>query len=107
MSYEFTLGRSPRMSYHICSLLQHDYFVNVLGYLESKPIKEITESSNVSIHKMSQVKTLNLSGIFLYCWKTFWIFCTLSWALFKCLILNKSDVLICQNPPAVPALIVS
>lgn len=95
------------MSYHVTSLLEHNYYVNIVGYLESAPIKEIRDSSEVCFETLSQVVSLNLSGLLLYCWKTFWIFCTLSWALFKCLILRKSHVLICQNPPAVPALIVS
>lgn len=101
------LGRSPRMSYHAMSLLEHNYCVNIVGYLESTPIKEITNSSDVSIETLRYIPLLNLSGILLYAWKTFWTLCTLSWALFKCLILRKSHILICQNPPAVPALIVS
>uniref|UniRef100_A0A336M763 Beta-1,4-mannosyltransferase n=1 Tax=Culicoides sonorensis TaxID=179676 RepID=A0A336M763_CULSO len=41
------IGRSPRMNYHVMSLLEHDYYVNIVGYLESSPIKEIAQSSKV------------------------------------------------------------
>lgn len=95
------------MSYHVTSLLEHNYCVNIVGYLESTPIKEIMNSPDVNIEILSQVALLNLSGILLYFWKTLWVFCTLFVVLFKCLIWRKSHVLICQNPPGVPALIVS
>lgn len=100
-------GRSPRMSYHVTSLLEHKFYVNVVGYLESTPINEIMISPDVNIEKLKQVPVLNVSWILLYIWKAFWTFTILSWTIFKCLVLRKSHLLICQNPPGVPALLVS
>ena len=35
------VGRSPRMQYHVLSLLNRGYMVNFLGYAEASVIKEI------------------------------------------------------------------
>ncbi|XP_063696626.1 chitobiosyldiphosphodolichol beta-mannosyltransferase isoform X2 [Culicoides brevitarsis] len=100
------IGRSPRMSYHVSSLLEHEFYVNIVGYLDSTPINEIINNSEVNIEKLRPVPETSLSPVFTYVWKTFWMFITLSCSLFKCVVLRKSHILICQNPPGVPALLV-
>lgn len=94
------------MSYHALSLLQHDYKVNIIGYLENEPISEIASNPNVNFEALMPPPSLAIPNILMYLWKTVWVSFTLWWALFRCLILQKSNILICQNPPAVPALIV-
>lgn len=95
------IGRSPRMQYHCCSLLKHGYKVNIVGYVESTPIAEISGNENVHVEGLAPCPSQN------YIVKTLWVACTLWWILFRLLILKKSHILLYQNPPAVPGILIA
>lgn len=95
------IGRSPRMQYHCCSLLKNGYNVNIVGYLESPTISDISNNSKASIINLKPSPIKN------YFIKTFWIFITLCISLFRLVVVNKSHVMIFQNPPAIPGILVA
>lgn len=97
------IGRSPRMQYHIKSLIQHNYIVDVIGYVESTPLSEITRDPNTRIHNLAPFPDLNLPSILKYIFKTIWQFLTLLIALFS---VRRPQLVLCQNPPAIPCLLV-
>lgn len=98
------IGHSPRMQYHVKSLLQHNYLVDLIGYVESEPIKElITTDTSIIIHKLSQPPELKCPRIIKYAFKFLWQSLLLLLALFK---IRRPNYLLIQNPPAVPALLV-
>lgn len=101
------IGRSPRMQYHCHSLLQHGYKVNVIGYLETLPIDELNTNSDFKIVPLKPPPDINLPSVPKYLFKCLWIALTLFVALIKCVVLTKSNILLYQNPPAVPGLIVA
>lgn len=97
------IGRSPRMQYHVKSLIENNFTVDLIGYAESAPIKEIQQSSQVKIHNLTPFPNLNLPNIVNYIFKTFWQILSLSIALFN---VRRSKCVLCQNPPAIPVLFV-
>lgn len=97
------IGRSPRMQYHVKSLMQHNYNVDLIGYIESAPLKEITQDPNTKIHNLSPFPDLNLPSILKYAFKTVWQFLTLLVALFS---VRRPQYVFFQNPPAIPTLVV-
>lgn len=97
------IGRSPRMQYHCKSLLQHNYNVDVIGYVETAPLKDVVRDPNCKIHPLTPFPDLNLPRILKYAFKTMWQFLTLLMALFS---VRRPAYLFCQNPPAIPTLIV-
>lgn len=91
------VGRSPRMQYHALSLAKEGFDVDVVGYSGSEPIPELREQRNVHFSYMSP------SPVAFLPFRVLWQFCTLLAALF---FKPKSDFVLLQNPPAVPAMIV-
>lgn len=101
------IGRSPRMLYHSHSLLQQGYKINIVGYLETVPIEELTSNSNFNVVPLRAPPDINLPSVLKYLFKCLWIAITLWWVLLKCIVFKKSDILLYQNPPAVPGLVVA
>uniref|UniRef100_U5ER04 Chitobiosyldiphosphodolichol beta-mannosyltransferase n=1 Tax=Corethrella appendiculata TaxID=1370023 RepID=U5ER04_9DIPT len=97
------IGRSPRMQYHVKSLLENNYTVDLVGTLESKPLAEISSNPNVRIHQMNQFPDSNLPTTLKYIFKAIWQTLSLWIALFS---IRRSKFILCQNPPAVPTIIV-
>lgn len=97
------VGRSPRMQYHVKSLMQHNYNVDVIGYLDTPPLKEITRDPNNKLHNLAPFPDLNLPNSIKYVFKTFWQILTLLIALFS---IRRPQYVLCQNPPAIPTLFV-
>ncbi|KAK3921419.1 Chitobiosyldiphosphodolichol beta-mannosyltransferase [Frankliniella fusca] len=95
------VGRSPRMQYHALSLAKEGFDVDIVGYGGSEPIPELRERHDVHFIYMSPCPDIR-SAMFLP-FKVLWQFCTLLAALFW---KKKSDFVLLQNPPAVPAMIV-
>jgi len=49
------IGRSPRMQYHAQSLLEENYHVDVIGYLETRPLEALTQHPCCRIHALTAV----------------------------------------------------
>lgn len=97
------IGRSPRMQYHTKSLLEHGYTVDIVGYLETDPLRQLLTDPNAKIHSLAPFPATNLPRILRYLFKTVWALLTLLAAL---LYVRRPRYVLVQNPPAIPALLV-
>lgn len=97
------IGRSPRMQYHVRSLLHHKFNVDLIGYLDTPPLDEIKQDPRVHTHKLSQFPELNLPNLLKYIFKSLWQMLSLFIALFS---IRRPNVILCQNPPGIPTLFV-
>lgn len=98
------IGRSPRMQYHVKSLSETRYFVDLIGYVETKPLDDLKNNSNVRIHPLTPFPDLNLPTMIKYIFKTMWQALTLMIALIS--IGRHWKFILCQNPPAIPTMII-
>lgn len=97
------IGRSPRMQYHVQSLVKDNYNVDLIGYLETQPLEEISSNSRIKIHPMKTFPEYNLPNTLKYIFKTLWQTLGLLIALFS---IRRANFLLCQNPPGIPTLFV-
>lgn len=97
------IGRSPRMQYHASSLLENNFNVDLIGYVESSPMAKLQAHPNAHIHPLSAFPESNLPTFLKYLFKTMWQMLTLLVALFS---VRRPQFVLCQNPPAIPALFV-
>lgn len=97
------IGRSPRMQYHVHSLLKHKFNVDLIGYGDTAPMQEITQDPRVHIQKLNPFPELNLPNVLKYIFKSLWQMLSLFIALFS---IRRADVILCQNPPGIPTLFV-
>lgn len=95
------IGRSPRMQNHCKSLADNGYNVEVFGYLESKPNQEILEDERILIQKLTQFPEIALPRLLKYIFKIFWSILSLLIAFNRA---RSADLVILQNPPGIPAL---
>lgn len=96
------IGRSPRMQYHSLSLAEMGHKVDIIGYGETEPLDSIKNAPLLYYHYLMPYP--NIPQRYLnYLVKTIWQALNL---LFLLAIARKPDVLIVQNPPAIPALII-
>ncbi|XP_050514719.1 chitobiosyldiphosphodolichol beta-mannosyltransferase [Diabrotica virgifera virgifera] len=96
------IGRSPRMQYHSLSLAEAGHTVDIIGYGETEPMEEIKKSPSVFYHYLLSPPTLP-HKLLNYVLKTIWQTLNL---LFLLIVTRKPDILIVQNPPAIPSLLV-
>lgn len=97
------IGRSPRMQYHVKSLLKHEFNVDIIGYGDTKPIAEINQNSRCNIQQLVAFPELNLPNLLKYLFKSIWQMLSLFVALFS---IRRPDTILCQNPPGIPTLFV-
>ncbi|XP_068155390.1 chitobiosyldiphosphodolichol beta-mannosyltransferase [Drosophila tropicalis] len=98
------IGRSPRMQYHAQSLLEDNYNVDIISYLESRPLDSLTQAqSQCQIHELSSVPVTNLTPKLKLLFKAFWQTLSLLMALIS---IRRPQFLLVQNPPGIPTLIV-
>lgn len=95
------IGRSPRMQYHIQSLIEEEFDVEVIGYVDTQPTDLIKK--HTTIRKLSPMPELNFPAALNYVFKTLWQTLSLLIALFS---ISKPSFVLCQNPPAIPTLFV-
>lgn len=103
------IGHSPRMQNHAVSLLEEGYQLDIVCYMESRPLNSICEADKerCRIHRMSPVPELRrrpLPAILQLIFKTLWQTMTLIISLL--LMGRKPAVVLMQNPPGIPTLIV-
>ncbi|XP_074028006.1 ALG1, chitobiosyldiphosphodolichol beta-mannosyltransferase [Leptinotarsa decemlineata] len=96
------IGRSPRMQYHSLSLADLGHKVDILGYGETDPLDEVKKSPLLYYHYLLACPTIphKLTN---YAFKTIWQILNL---LFLLVTIRKPDIILVQNPPAIPALLV-
>lgn len=97
------IGRSPRMQYHSLSLAEHGHKVDIVGYGDTQPFENLKLTPNISYHYLIPYPNINIPKLLNYAFKTIWQSLTL---LFTLLINRRPDIIIVQNPPAVPTLII-
>lgn len=97
------IGRSPRMQYHSLSLAEHGHKVDIVGYGDTQPLESLKAQPLLSYHYMTPYPIFPCPRLLNYILKTVWQAVTL---LFVLLIIRRADVVLVQNPPAIPSLIV-
>lgn len=96
------IGHSPRMQYHVRSLLQQGCDVDLIGYVETQPHSSLLQYEKLRIHQLTPVPELGLPTFIRLATKTVWQFLTLLVALIS---IQTPQFLLCQNPPAIPTLV--
>jgi beta-1,4-mannosyltransferase len=122
------IGRSPRMQYHTLSLLEHGHYVTLIGYVGEglipaleKPFPDDNENVAVAYHKNLRVLRMkphlpsrrnnNIMGrLFYYPLRLASLLYCLVYTLWVQLndtttISIPVDVILVQNPPSVPTLL--
>lgn len=97
------IGRSPRMQYHVNSLLRHEYNVDLIGYGDTEPMHQIKDNPRCHIQQLTQFPESNLPNLLKYIFKSIWQMLSLFIALFS---IRRPDIILCQNPPGIPTLFV-
>lgn len=97
------IGRSPRMQYHSLSLAEEGHKVDIVGYGETEPLEEIKRKELINYHYLLPVPNLHLPRLAYYIFKTLWQSISL---LFTLSIIRRPDIILVQNPPAIPTLFV-
>ncbi|XP_054285417.1 chitobiosyldiphosphodolichol beta-mannosyltransferase [Macrosteles quadrilineatus] len=99
------IGRSPRMQYHASSFLKEGYQIDIVGYKGSRPLEYLRSHKNCSIKYLPEVpqQIKNLPVLLSYFLKIIWQVLTLMSVLLSC---GRSNHLLLQTPPAIPALAV-
>nr|CAH7750677.1 unnamed protein product [Callosobruchus chinensis] len=95
-------GRSPRMQYHALSLAEMGHKIDVIAYGETEPMEEVKTAPLLYYHYLVPCPNIPIK-IVNYAFKTVWQALNL---LFLLLIARRPDILIVQNPPAIPALFI-
>ncbi|XP_076398244.1 chitobiosyldiphosphodolichol beta-mannosyltransferase isoform X2 [Megachile rotundata] len=97
------LGRSPRMQYHVTSLVKEGFAVDFIGYPGSLPLKEIRENPLIRIYYLSPPLNIEnkLSLFVCYVVKTLWQTFNLIWTLLH---IRIPTHMLIQNPPAIPTI---
>lgn len=96
------IGRSPRMEYHSLSLARMGHKVDMIGYGETEPLDAIKEEPLLYYHYL--IPNPNIPQKYInYLIKTMWQALNL---LFLFVTVRKPDIMIVQNPPAIPSLMV-
>ncbi len=103
-------GQSPRMQYHALALADSGRDVDVIAYAGSAPFRAVSDHPRITIHLTRAPSTAarHLPGFLFVAWQ-FMRLCghglSLLWNLL--LIVGKPDVVLVQNPPAVPTLAIA
>lgn len=87
------IGRSPRMQYHVKSLLDHNFNVDLIGYGATEPIAELRQNPKCSIQRLVAFPELNLPNWLKYLFKSIWQTLSLFIALFN---IRRPDTLLCE-----------
>ncbi|XP_030753720.1 chitobiosyldiphosphodolichol beta-mannosyltransferase [Sitophilus oryzae] len=96
------IGRSPRMQYHSLSLAEKGHKVDIIGYGETEPLHEIKMSPSIYYHFLCPVPYIPIRSVN-YIFKTIFQALNLLFLLFT---IRSPSVLMVQNPPAIPSLVV-
>ncbi|KAI9208656.1 uncharacterized protein BJ171DRAFT_419412 [Polychytrium aggregatum] len=104
------VGRSPRMQYHVLSLIQNGFSVDLVGYRGADPLAQISSSPHVTLWYLPQPPKMDASGSrALYLLKgvqrsAVQFLRILGLLLF---VVPKPGHILIQNPPAIPTLAIA
>ncbi len=101
------LGRSPRMQYHAVSLAAAGSDVDLIGLAGAEPFPAVTDSPRIRCHRLPDRAFAGRArgGVRRFVWGSALRATGQAVRLFGTLMrLPKPDVILVQNPPAVPAL---
>ncbi|XP_066151454.1 chitobiosyldiphosphodolichol beta-mannosyltransferase [Euwallacea fornicatus] len=96
------IGRSPRMQYHALSLAEKGHIVDIVGYGETQPVDSVKKSPFIYYHYLCPVPQIPIK-LLNYAFKTLFQAFNL---LFLLCSIRSPKVLVVQNPPAIPSLVV-
>ncbi|KAL3285282.1 hypothetical protein HHI36_019392 [Cryptolaemus montrouzieri] len=94
------IGHSPRMANHAVSLAEKGNIVDIIGYGDSDPANSLKLAPNIYYHYLTPCPRISFK-LLNYILKTIWTSINL---LFLLIITRKADMVLVQNPPAIPAL---
>ena len=101
------LGRSPRMQYHAVSLAAAGGEVDLIGLEGAAPIPAVAANSRIHVHRLPDRAFAGRAkgGVRRFVWGSALRAAAQAVRLFATLMrIPKPDLLLVQNPPAVPAL---
>ncbi|XP_053194125.1 chitobiosyldiphosphodolichol beta-mannosyltransferase isoform X1 [Scomber japonicus] len=99
------IGRSPRMQYHVLSLSKHGYQVTFVGFLDSKPHRDVLTEENIKIVSISEVKGIKVGPkILTYVTK---VVAQSLQLLHVLLNMELQSHILMQNPPGLPSIAAS
>ncbi|OQV19587.1 UDP-glycosyltransferase TURAN [Hypsibius exemplaris] len=95
------IGHSPRMQYHVSSLVKEGFDVDFVGFRHSEPRAEILKSPAVEIKVLSDVPAAlrGFPRLLYYPIKVVWLVLSLLWTMWN---LQSPDLILIQNPPTIP-----
>ncbi|NWH99258.1 ALG1 mannosyltransferase, partial [Tichodroma muraria] len=100
------LGRSPRMQYHALALARHGREVALLGYLQTRPHRDVLDSENIRLVPVADLRGLRVGPkLFQYFLKVLVQSVQLLYMLLR--IDQPSYILLQQNPPGLPSIAVA
>ncbi|XP_025203427.1 chitobiosyldiphosphodolichol beta-mannosyltransferase [Melanaphis sacchari] len=97
------IGRSPRMQYHAQSLIRQGFNVDIVGYTDSPVLDDLKENATIIGVRKPFPFDKYVPRLIAFLFKVVWQTLTLFWAI---LVKRKSDIVLVQNPPAIPTLAV-
>jgi beta-1,4-mannosyltransferase len=101
------LGRSPRMQYHAVSLANAGGDVDLVGLEGAPPIPAVADHPRIRVHRLRDraFAGREKGGVSRFVWSSALRASGQAWRLFWTLMrMPKPDVILVQNPPAVPSL---
>ncbi|XP_073218636.1 chitobiosyldiphosphodolichol beta-mannosyltransferase isoform X3 [Lepidochelys kempii] len=99
------LGRSPRMQYHALALARRGHGVTLLGFLSTKPHRDILCNEKIHIVSISELKVLQVGPkIFQYITKVIAQAIQLFYTMLK---IDRPSYILLQNPPGLPSIAVT
>jgi len=102
------LGRSPRMQYHAEALAAHQVDVDLVARAGSAPIAELRGHPRVTCHLLPPAREGSLPALLLVpVAAARAVAQTLRLVFLFLIVLRKPDVILVQNPPAIPTLLVA
>ncbi len=100
------LGRSPRMQYHALALAGHDVDVDVVAFDGSEPLRALREHRRIRLHLLPARDTSAQHSALGFIARSIARVTGQAYRLIRLLWLGleRPDVVLVQNPPAVPTL---
>lgn len=102
-------GRSPRMQYHALALADSGAEVDVVAYAGSAPLRALCEDSRIRLHLLSPPRFCHNPPPALFKVLAAIRICKQSLQVLSLLMLRlaKPDIILVQNPPAIPTLLIA
>ncbi|XP_064246665.1 chitobiosyldiphosphodolichol beta-mannosyltransferase isoform X1 [Passer domesticus] len=99
------LGRSPRMQYHALSLARHGRQVALLGYLQTRPHRDVLRCQNIRLVPVAELSGLRVGPKLLqYVLKVLVQSVQLLYTLLR---IDQPSYILLQNPPGLPSIAVA